>query len=51
MGHSAYSIAMQQMGELIEKANLVNVALQNLAIDGGDFTDVYVSPDYDAGEF
>ena len=51
MNNSAFQIAMKDMGELIEKANLVNVALQNLAIDGGDFTDTYAYPDYDAGEF
>lgn len=49
--NSAFQIAMREMGELIEKANLADLALKNLAIDGGDFTDTYTYPDFDAGQF
>lgn len=48
---SAFQIAVKEMGELIEKANLAEIALKNLAIDGGDFLDTYTYPDFDAGQF
>lgn len=49
--NSAFQIAMKEMGELIEKANLADLALKNLAIDGGGFLDIYTYPDFDAGQF